>query len=86
MKALIIIFFLVLLGPASFAIGDPQRCECGQFSTGIIVFWVNGHCCNGAVIGANVYFYEEESPGVWSMTGSEIMPNLEAQGQCCVMM
>ena len=83
MKSLFISTMLVLLGPAGFAIGDPQRCECGQFATGIIVYWVNGGCCWGTVLGANLYSYEQEVSGVGSMIGSDIMNNGQAQGECC---
>lgn len=83
MKSVIIVPLLVMMGFNGMAIGDPQRCECGEFATGIIVFWVNGQCCSGSVLGANVYFYEQEVSGVWSMIGSEIMGNQQAQGACC---
>lgn len=73
---------LVLFNAEIFA---DTNCECGEHSTGITAYTVNGTDCCKSTPGATAftYTYSQQANGTWQLTGQTQITGTDAQNACC---
>lgn len=84
MKKITTIFMAFCLTIPSFAY--VKECECGQHSTGIYTYTVDGgSCCNSPIATDIVGFKRNyvNNSGVWEHIGNDVLTGIGAQSTCC---
>lgn len=80
------ILYVLVLSLSTPLMGANKNCECGEHSTGITTYTVNGDgCCSSPIanhtIGMHYTYIMNE--GQWEVSGSTQMTGAQAQRDCC---
>jgi len=64
---------------------NAVNCECGEHSTGITYYSVNGDDCCTSLTTGSAYFseYELQDNGVWVRMSTTVLSASYAQSECC---
>lgn len=83
-----VLFGMLFISVSSFC-AETTSCECGEHSTKITAYTVEGvdaDCCRAPIAPGSVgfeYTYSLQTNGVWQLTGTTQISGATAQDNCC---